>query len=58
MFKTTFWRNAANSLPAPVRARYRGYFEDAERWELALDAAIEGWNALIRRFDAFFAHAN
>ena len=37
----SFWRQAAESLPGPVQARYAGYFENAERWELALDAAIE-----------------
>ena len=58
MLKTAFWRNAANSLPASVRARYIGHFEDAERWELALDAAIEGCKALVRRVDAFLAHAH
>ena len=36
-----FWREAAQSLPEPVRARYLGYFEAAETWELLLDAAIE-----------------
>ncbi len=38
---TPFWRKAAASLPAPFRARYAGYFERAERWELALDAILE-----------------
>lgn len=36
-----FWREAAKSLPVHVQARYAGYFESAERWELALDRAIE-----------------
>ena len=58
MLKTAFWRNAADSLPASVRARYVGHFEDAERWELRLDAAIEAWREAVRRFDAFLAHAN
>jgi len=40
MLKTTFWRNAAASLPPAVRARYVGEFERAERWELALENAI------------------
>lgn len=39
--KTAFWRNAAASLPAEVRGRYRLDLERAERWELALAAAIE-----------------
>ena len=36
-----FWREAAKSLPAHVQARYAGYFESAELWELALDRVIE-----------------
>jgi len=38
---TPFWKKAAQSLPAPFRERYQGYFERAERWELALDKSIE-----------------
>ena len=41
MLKTTFWKNAAASLPAPIRERFLGEFERAERWELAFDAVIE-----------------
>jgi hypothetical protein len=37
----TFWENAANQLPAEVRARYAGYFRRAEQWELVLDEVIE-----------------
>jgi hypothetical protein len=37
----SFWQKAAKSLPAHVSARYEGYFEQAERWELALDGLIE-----------------
>ena len=48
--KTSFWKKAANSLPAPVRARYLGYFEDAERQELALDAVIEAFKSFARLF--------
>ena len=40
MLKTAFWKSAVASLPAPVRARYIGEFERAERLELALDGAI------------------
>ncbi len=36
-----FWRDAARSLPAHVRARYASYFDTAERWELALDRALD-----------------
>ena len=38
---TPFWQKAAQSLPAPFRERYQGYFERAERWELALDEAVQ-----------------
>jgi hypothetical protein len=38
---TPFWQRAAQSLPLPFRERYAGYFERAERWELALDSALE-----------------
>lgn len=41
MLKTKFWRNAANSLPNGVRARYLADIEQAERVELLLDGAIE-----------------
>ena len=41
MRKTTFWRKAFASLPARVQPRYRADFEQMERWELALDGAIE-----------------
>jgi len=39
--KTPFWRNAAASLPAAVRARHALDLERAERWELALGRAVE-----------------
>lgn len=41
--KTKFWKDVAASLPAAVRERHRVDFERAERWELALDHAIEAW---------------
>ena len=37
---TPFWQKAAQSLPVPFRERYEGYFERAERWDLALDEAV------------------
>jgi hypothetical protein len=52
MLKTPFWRNAAKSLPAHVRERYANHLEAAERWDVALDAAIEAYTraaAAIRR---------
>ena len=44
--KTAFWRNAAASLPARVRERYRLDLERAERWELALAGAVEALRRL------------
>jgi len=39
--RTSFWRAAYQSLPGTVRRRYLADVERAERWELALDAAID-----------------
>ena len=55
MLKTKFWKNAAASLPANVRSRYLHDLEQAERWELALDGAIE---AVGRVRTAISGHAN
>ena len=52
MLKTPFWKRAAASLPANIRARHIGQLEAAERWELALDGALETWS----RVKATFAH--
>jgi hypothetical protein len=52
MLKTPFWKRAAASLPVQVRARHIVAIEQAERWELALDGAIEAWS----RVKATFAH--
>jgi hypothetical protein len=52
MLKTAFWKDAAARLPAAVRARHFRDLERAERWELALDGAIE---ALARIKNAFTA---
>ena len=41
MLKTPFWKKAAGSLPAAVRERHMGHFEQAERVELAFDALVE-----------------
>ncbi len=53
--RTPFWRAAYQSLPHTVRHRYLAYVERAERWELALDAAIEALSrakgALARLFN-------
>jgi hypothetical protein len=39
--QSPFWQAAYQSLPKAVRHRYLEQIERAERWELALDAAIE-----------------
>jgi len=50
---TPFWRNAYASLPPHVRGRYHAELVAAERWELAIAAAIEAWtrvkNALAHK---------
>ena len=42
-FKTKFWRDVAARLPAEVRSRHAADLQRAERWELALDRAIEAF---------------
>ena len=42
-FKTKFWRDAAARLPGEVRERNGADLQRAERWELALDGAIEAY---------------
>jgi hypothetical protein len=39
--RTPFWRAAYRALPESVRPRHLADIERAERWELALDAAVE-----------------
>jgi hypothetical protein len=39
-FLTPFWRAAFESLPQAVRQRYLPQLQAAERFELALDAAM------------------
>ena len=51
MLRTKFWRNAANSLPQGVRARYLADIEQAERVELVLGSAI----AAVARAKSSFA---
>ena len=41
--RTVFWRRAAQSLPAPVRARYAVELERAETIDLWVGAAIDAW---------------
>lgn len=38
---TPFWKNALESLPASVRARYAQDIAAAERWELRIEAIVE-----------------
>ena len=40
--RTPFWKNALESLPASLRARYAQDIAAAERWELRIDAALKG----------------
>lgn len=60
MLRTKFWKDVAASLPARVRERHMADFERAERWELALDRAIEAWarlkNAATRSLQPRGAH--
>jgi len=39
--RTPFWQAAYRSLPSTVRHRHLADIERAERWDLALDAAVE-----------------
>ena len=52
--KTRFWRNAYESLPPTVRVQYYDDIVRAERWELALGAAVDvmsaAKNAVARLF--------
>ena len=41
---TPFWKNALESLPDSLRARYVHDIEAAERWELRLDSIVEIWS--------------
>ena len=51
---TPFWKNALESLPVELRARYVHEIEAAERWELRIAAFIEAGSraksALARMF--------
>ena len=41
MLKTAFWKRAAGSLPAGIRARHINDIARAERFEILLDAVID-----------------
>ena len=43
-FVTSFWQQAYDKLPATSRAQYLTHMKAAERWELAIDDAIEVWS--------------
>ena len=53
MLKTEFWKRAAATLPAEVRARHIGDIARAERFELLLDGVLDAWS---RVKGAFAAH--
>jgi hypothetical protein len=53
--RTPFWQAAYQSLPETARQRYLAYIEQAECWDLALDAASDALSrvkgALIKWFE-------
>jgi hypothetical protein len=51
---TPFWKNALESLPAALRARYVRQIEAAERWELRLDALVEACSRAKAAFGRMF----
>lgn len=53
--RNSFWQDAARSLPAPVRNRYAGYFESAERFDEILGAAIGAAARLKKAIVGLFA---
>jgi hypothetical protein len=54
MLKTEFWKKAAGTLPAAVRARHIGDIARAERFEILLNGVIDALSqikgALARAF--------
>jgi hypothetical protein len=50
MLKTEFWKRAAATLPASVRARHLGDIARAERFELLLDGVIDAWSQIRLAF--------
>jgi len=52
MLKTAFWKRAANSLPASVRARHIEAIARAERFEILLDGVLDAWSRLKGAFAA------
>jgi hypothetical protein len=51
---TPFWKDALESLPASLRARYAHDIAAAERWELRIDALIQAWTRLKAAFGRAF----
>ncbi len=51
---TPFWKNALDSLPPAVRERHVHDIEAAERWELRIDALIQGWAQTKNAFSRLF----
>jgi transcriptional antiterminator Rof (Rho-off) len=56
-FATRFWRAAARSLHPTVRERYLPQLKAAERWELALDAAVEAFSRARKLLAGLFQAA-
>jgi len=52
MLKTAFWKRAAGSLPASVRARHVDAIARAERFEILLDGVIDAWGRVKSAFAA------
>jgi hypothetical protein len=51
---TQFWKNALLALPVSVRSRYVHQIEQAERWELRLNAAVQTWSRAKAAFAKTF----
>ena len=51
---TSFWKNALLALPAELRPRYVHQIEQAERWELALNAIVRFWSRMKAAFGRTF----
>jgi len=54
---TPFWRAAFKSLPPAVRERHLLQLKAAERWELALDAAVEAFSRARKLLAGLFQAA-
>jgi hypothetical protein len=51
---TPFWKNALESLPESLRARYAHDIAAAERWELRIDAIVERLTRAKSAFSRIF----